>query len=108
MTLRDITAEEWLTVREIRANNMTGYTVHGVPFSAKIGDGKPRGYYIWKMGTQPGGAMRRALTAGCPVKAAEKFLAIFAPNEPDCSGYHDMYRLPVARVAIAKAEGGAS
>lgn len=97
MTMRDLTAEEWLTVREIRARKMTGYHVHTRPFGAKVGDGRPRSFYIWKMGMQPGEALIKALSAGCPLRAAAKFLAIYAPNTPDCSGSFDCYREPRVR-----------
>lgn len=100
MTIRDITADEWLMVRRRRAEQVTGYAVHSIPFAPGPED-KVHSYYIWPMGMQPTEALLRSLSAGCPLRAAEKFLAIYAPNSPRAGGYRDVFRLP--EVCAAKA-----
>jgi len=99
MTLRDITADEWLAVRTMRARRMTGFSVHRVPFSEPIVPPRTYSYYVWPMGKQPGQDMLNALMAGCPVKAAEKFLAIFKANKPCAGGMPNAFQQPVANAA---------
>jgi hypothetical protein len=79
VTLRDITAAEWLTLRRFRGMKMTGFTCHTVPF-----DGPLRGYYYWPYGGQPDEELIDKIMARCPLKAAERFLVYFEP----ASGKH--------------------
>lgn len=109
MTLRDITASEWLILRQLRAQKLTGFHVHSVPF-IQDKPSEPVSYYIWKMGGQPSGAVLKSLLAGCPLKAAEKFLAAYAPNRRR-NGDFNLFHMPealISRKAIAEAKGGAA
>lgn len=78
MTMRDISAEEWVYVRTLRAQKVAGVAVHTRPFS-KTKEG-PVSYYCWSWGRQPEGDLLRSLIAGCPIRAAEKFLMQFRPG----------------------------
>ena len=76
--MRDISAEEWVYVRELRARRLACVPVHTVPTFPK--PGRAVSYYCWSWGRQPDGDLLRSLIAGCPVRAAEKFLVQFRPG----------------------------
>ena len=60
-----LTQDEWRMLQKIRARAMTGYDVH---------KRDPFGYYVWRMGTQPGDDWVARMAAPDPIQAARRFL----------------------------------
>lgn len=77
--LHAITPQELRRILALRGEAMTGFAFHRVPFNGAY----RKGYY-WPFGGQPDERLKEALSARCPLKAAEKFLKYFER----CSGTH--------------------
>lgn len=67
-----LTNEERIAVLSARGAHMTGFPIHPV-------DQKGKEFYFWSMGLQPDSKIRDMIADKDPIRAAEKFLAIFLP-----------------------------
>ena len=101
-----LSAEERLMVQELRACEMTGYSVHPAehpgpdPMKPLLGREK-FGFYVWPMGSQPSYEQVKALAASDPVQAARIFLKAYkAKHEivpPDSRTTISYYARPEVR-----------
>ena len=70
-------------MQRMRARAMTGYDVH---------KRSPFGYYIWRMGTQPGDEWVAKMARPDPVQAARRFLESYKAHceVPVPAGHHSV------------------
>lgn len=94
-----LTADERIRVLKDRAYALTGFSAHSWPFEASkaLANGETVLYYVWKMGEQPRGAQLEELLETDPMRAAYRFLSLYAPLLPDDKGYRNCFAMPKRR-----------